>query len=605
MNIVIITRTVAVALVLVLVLTATGLWAAGAEEEAPAAAADKETVFDPATGMTWTAPEYGGTLTWPAVVYPENSDPWWVGGWAPHFISGVNEPLAFADWAISRDIWNGREYNVHIPETTRGALAESWSMPDDTTFIWNIRQGVYWDDKAPVNGREFDAYDVEWTYHRYLGMGDFTEDGPSANWATFVSRVKIESVTATDKWTVVVKLTEPQLLVMQKLLDNQWFALPREVVEKYGDYKDWRNAVGTGPWSLTDLVEGSSVTWAKNPNYWGYDEKFPENRLPYIDELRSLLIPEMSARLAGLRTGKLDMMSATGDARIYSVDDLESLQATNPEIDVWPAYGMEGGMFYFNLALLPTDNVNVRKALQMAVDRETISATFHKGWGDPAPLGLIQQTDVGWSWQYEDWPDDVRQEYTYNPERAEELLDEAGFPRGADGYRFKVGLAHFDRWDPAYPELVMGYFDAIGVDGELVVQTYPEHKAGYTADTHGWAAVTSNHGYYGRSLVPLARQIQNVDNFSYSKVNDPRMVALYEAGKETLDVEELKSIIRQTDEIFVREHWGLAKSLSPQFAVSQPWVEGYFGEASMGRGERNTFQARLWIDSQLKAATGH
>ena len=54
-------------------------------------------------------------------------------------------------------------------------------MPDDTTFIWNIRKGVYWDDKEPVNGREFDAYDVEHNYHRYFGLGDFTEAGPSAH----------------------------------------------------------------------------------------------------------------------------------------------------------------------------------------------------------------------------------------------------------------------------------------------------------------------------------------------------------------------------------------------------------------------------------------
>ena len=103
MNIVTITRTFVVALVLVLVLTATGLWAAGAEEE-PAAATEKETVFDPATGMTWTAPQYGGTLTSAVTVFPPSTDNWWNLGWAPHLIGGVVERLAFADWGLSRDI---------------------------------------------------------------------------------------------------------------------------------------------------------------------------------------------------------------------------------------------------------------------------------------------------------------------------------------------------------------------------------------------------------------------------------------------------------------------------------------------------------------------
>ncbi|MDE0229065.1 MAG: hypothetical protein OXJ62_09465, partial [Spirochaetaceae bacterium] len=73
MNFMQVTRTFAVALILVLM--ATGLWAAAAEEE-PAAATERETVFDTATGRTWTAPEYGGTLTWGAKVYPPGIDPW-------------------------------------------------------------------------------------------------------------------------------------------------------------------------------------------------------------------------------------------------------------------------------------------------------------------------------------------------------------------------------------------------------------------------------------------------------------------------------------------------------------------------------------------------
>ena len=125
------------AIVCGLILTATGLWATGASDsdDSTAAAMDKETVFDPASGITWTAPEYGGTLTQGVVVFPPGIDNWWKPGWAAHIISGVHEGLAFADWGLSRDIWNGRIYSVVTPEMTTGALAESWSMPDDTTFI--------------------------------------------------------------------------------------------------------------------------------------------------------------------------------------------------------------------------------------------------------------------------------------------------------------------------------------------------------------------------------------------------------------------------------------------------------------------------------------
>ena len=586
------------AIVCGLILTATGLWATGASDsdDSTAAAMDKETVFDPATGMTWTAPEYGGTLTWAHKRFPKSADVWEVGGWGPHFVSGVNEKLSFADWGLSRE----KHFDLYIivtPEMTRGNLAESWSQPDDTTFIWNIRQGVNWDNKAPVNGREFDADDVVWNYHRYFGLGDFTEVGPSPHSRGISQGVEIESVRATDKWTVEIK-HKPGPGVLGNMLHNMFFVYAREVVEKYGDAADWRNVVGTGPYRLTEHVEGSSATWEKNPNYWGYDEKFPQNRLPYIDTLRSLVIPERSARLAAMRTGKIDMLSNTGDAFITSIDDLESLQKTNPEIEVWPRYSWITGPSIFNQSLPLMQDVNVRKALQMSVDRETISATFFKGWGDPAPYGLVHQGSKGWAWPYEDWPEEVKAGYRYDPAGAEALLDAAGSPRGADGYRFTVKLAHYDRYDPTYAEIVMGYFDAIGVKGELDILTDAEAGPLNAADTHEFALMTNAYGTLAPSL--YVHRITRFGGVDYAKAKDPRMDALVADMQTPTTLEEWQSYYRQADEITIREHWGLIKSNAPKFSLSQPWVEGYFGEFGMGWGERNTFMARLWIDSELK-----
>ena len=91
------------AVALVLVLTATGLWAAGADEEGSAAAADKKYVTDPTTGKVVTAPEYGGTLTYPYVIDESNSDPFVTGGRAVFLIGGVNENLARPNWGLARE----------------------------------------------------------------------------------------------------------------------------------------------------------------------------------------------------------------------------------------------------------------------------------------------------------------------------------------------------------------------------------------------------------------------------------------------------------------------------------------------------------------------
>ena len=107
--------------------------------------------------------------------------------------------------------------------------------------------------------------------------------------------------------TIVFTLKELNRGAIGAILDGAiaWI-YPPEVIREHGDVTEWRSLVGTGPIMLTDWVEGSSVTWDKNPDYWGYDEKYPENRLPYIDQLRVLFVPEVATRLAALRTGRID-----------------------------------------------------------------------------------------------------------------------------------------------------------------------------------------------------------------------------------------------------------------------------------------------------------
>ena len=120
-----------------------------------------------------------------------------------------------------------------------------------------------------------------------------------------------------------------------------WANIPPEVIKEHGDASDWRNLVGTGPFELTNYVEGTVVTYARNPNYWGYDEKYPQNRLPYVDEVRSPIMPEEATRIAALRSGKVDFLGYASVLR--SVDQAESLERTNPEIELRTNLGASTG----------------------------------------------------------------------------------------------------------------------------------------------------------------------------------------------------------------------------------------------------------------------
>ena len=389
MNIVRIRMTFAVALVLVL--TATGLWAAGAEEE-PAAAAEKEMVLDPTTGEMVEAPRYGGTLTYAERIEPPGTDPW-DQGHGPRAVDGVAEKLAIGNWGIDRDKFGfGSRY---VPfSAMRPNLAESWETPDATTIVINIRPGVRWHNKPPMNGRELTAQDVEYNFNRYTGLGSgFTEPSPfdPMNAATW------ESITAIDDSTVVFKLKAPRNDALETIVSH-WvhFIMPPEVIEQHGDVQDWRNLVGTGPYMLTDWVKGSSLTYTKNPDYWGTDEKYPRNRLPYIDQLRRVIMPEQATWLAAFRSGKHDITGLAGDTQLGDIGQVESLQRSNPEITWYPWYfRAETGVALILRNQSLFNDIRVRQAMQMAIDLETINNTYYKGFAKWQPQGAIGDSLTG------------------------------------------------------------------------------------------------------------------------------------------------------------------------------------------------------------------
>ncbi len=579
-----------------LVLAATGLWASPAGEEQPAAAMEKEMVMDPTTGKVVTAPEYGGTLTVSYVLIGETTDPFITGAYASFLIDGVNEKLAVGDWGLDR-----KEFGFNGPYvplfTYTGELAESWETPDPLTYIFHIRQGVNWHDKAPMNGRELTADDVVYTYQRITAQGDFTERPVRS---TAAIDLPWESIEATAKYTVVMKLTEPSLGALEALIgDFLFWILPPEVIEQYGDYKDWQNTVGTGPLMLTDYVEGVSKTYTRNPDYWGYDPKYPDNRLPYVDELRALHMAEESTRISALRSGKIDMIRLAG-GEIKSIDVVKSLQRTDPEIAIWPFF-QRADAFSLNIRNAPFDDIRVRHALQMALDLETINDAYYGGfaqWHPPRYLGA-----KGYYTEWEEWPQKLKQYYTYDPEGAERLLDEAGYPRGADGVRFKFEHLHRDIADLGIIEIAAGYWSDIGVDVTIGIADWAT-LTGYWSD-HNYESI------YGA----MAREIPSPSMSAYGSetpyqrewmggVENPELAAAQAAYFAATTIDEQMKAAQEFGMALMTQHNNIGLPMAPMYQASHPWVGGFNGETRMGNFLFHTILARLWIDQDLKREMG-
>ena len=580
-------------------LAATVTFGSPAGEDDAAAMAEKPMVTDPTTGKQVTAPEYGGTLTVTLRDDPPTADT--VFNHLPALVTGlVLEKLGIGDWGVSRDKFDFR--STYLPDDIIvGRLAERWERPDPTTIVMHIRQGVNWHDKAPMNGRALTAKDVEFSFHRFTGLGSgYTEPPEGAASVTTLDNIGLTSITAEGS-TVVFRLAQPNLDALKTLLMvNVAFIYPPEVIREHGEITDWRNLVGTGPYELTDWVEGSSVTWEKAPSYWGFDEKFPENRLPYIDTINALVMPEAQTRMAALRSGKVDFFGFHGISQITSIDQVESLKRTNPDIVAHGASFRSETSPLANATRPPFDDVRVRHALQMALDVEGAGSTYFKGYASTEPQGLLGNALYPYINRYEDWPAEVKGYYAYDPAGAEKLLDEAGLPRGADGTRFDLEFLITARDDRGWKEIIAAFWEEIGIDVTLTVVDGPTMGARRSGDDYDVVSFIS-----GYEWNPVGELI-NLQSGVWGTIggNDEVYKEMVARVVAEPDREEQQRLAREASDYVNRQHWIIWGARVPYFTVHWPWVKGYNGESDPGDMDRILVYSRLWIDQDLKREMG-
>ena len=297
------------------------------------------------------------------------------------------EPLNTDDWTVSPSVFS---FNIgyHPAQFQVGDLASSWEFTDTNTFVVHLRQGIYWQNLPPANGREFIASDVVDHYQRLGGYGTFTADPLSDT----TQNVDLVSVTATDNFTVVFKTKTPNPeATMENLLRmtcTQSIENP-DAVAAYTNASNpaiinWHNCIGTGPFILTDFVDNTAATLTKNPNYWGYDERYPQNQLPYVNSVIYLIIPNQNTALAALRTGKIDCVQS------LSMTAAQGIIQTNPELVEFSTILGACETLEPRNDLAPYNDIRVREALQMALNLPEIANSFYQGLPSHIPNHWLQ-----------------------------------------------------------------------------------------------------------------------------------------------------------------------------------------------------------------------
>jgi peptide/nickel transport system substrate-binding protein len=369
------------------------------------------------------------------------------------------------------------------------------------------------------------------------------------------------------------------------------------VIERYGDMKDWRNAIGTGPFILKDYVPGSLITYVRNPDYWQDDPLHPENQLPYFDTLKELVIPDKSTQLAAFRTGKVDMLGSS----TVLLEDFLSLKKTNPELkyvkDILISNLLYGRM---DKPELPFQDIRVRQAMNMAFNRQEMVDEYYMGETEVFSTPFPNTLDYApFFTPLEEQNEAVKELFSYNPEKARQLLAEAGYP---DGFKTEVICSSADA---DFVSMLREYLLNVGIDMEIK----PVERGVYIGMRMGRRHEEMIYAWCGGLYnVPYKMGTVRLEHFdNYSFYENPRTREAYNEMNKWIGKDDAiwTKIVKDITPFIIEEAIAVWLPAPPGFTVWHPWLQNYHGESIYAEGATPNLVHYIWIDEALKKSMGY
>jgi peptide/nickel transport system substrate-binding protein len=297
-------------------------------------------------------------------------------------------------------------------------LAESWEATENSkTWTFKLVRNAKWHD-----GKPFTSADVKYTAEKIWKVTH------SRN--TQVLRT-LAGVDTPDDYTVVFRFTQPNAGLMASLGKYEGAIAPKHVFDDgtaftVGHPRNTTNPIGTGPFKFQEWVKGSQVTFVKNPDFWRQGQ-------PYLDKVVFRVIPDAAARALALEAGEVDLIQATSLPTFAEINRLR--KSAGVIVNDYTTFSIPVVMgLMFNLDRAPSNKLPFRQALAHAIDRQFLVDNVVQG------LGAVADGPFRPPW----YDDAAVTKYPRDLAKANQLLDQAGYPRGANGTRLSIKL-HFDQ----------------------------------------------------------------------------------------------------------------------------------------------------------------
>jgi ABC-type transport system substrate-binding protein len=467
--------------------------------------------------------------------------------------------------------------------------------PEPGKIVMQVRRGVHYglnpkfEASRLVNGREMTADDWVKNIDKFINH-------PRA-YVRIVEPVAAANtvVEKTGPWEVTFTCMKDTLRAWHWLAHGggYHFQFPPELWDKYPNLQDWRNSVGTGAFMLDDYVPNSSITLIRNPKFWNKNPIGPGkgDSLPYIDGIKMLFLPDISTRLAALRTGKADMLdNVVGD-------DAVSLKKTTP--DLKSAQFLPGGVMVIGMRIdkpeLPFKDQKVRQALMLALDFRGIADVVYGG--DAEVLGYpINKTFKRAYVPLDQLPANVQELFSYKPDKAKDLLKEAGYPNG-----FKTSVVCSN--DTTTVDVMSAYqamWAKIGIDLNIDIKEFAVYNGISFGKTAPEMIYSTCYGIFPSYL--------NMGNFTgsglanQSRINnppgsEPTIADIYQREQAIVlqDPAGADKIIHDELIPYVLEKaYYIPSPLAYQYQFWWPWVKNYYGASNP------LFFQNFWVDQSLR-----
>ncbi|MGM0602930.1 MAG: ABC transporter substrate-binding protein [Bacillota bacterium] len=463
-------------------------------------------------------------------------------------------------------------------------LAESWDISEDAqTYTFHLREGVHFhaetEGGTPTanGGREVTAEDWVWTFN-YL-----TSPETKSPRAYFIDVIKgyeayrngeadhLAGVKAVDKYTLEIELKEPFAPFLGTLAYNTFVVMPKEDVNKWGE--DWNfHPVGTGAFKFESWEQDSVVRMSRNDNYWMKDED--GNQLPYMDALEFRIIPDYTMMWEEFQIGNI--------YQTY-VDDPFYLDAKENYSDTFYELPQLGTYYYgMNVEKEPFDDKRVRQAMNYAINREMMIELVQNGRNTPAK-GIIPPSMFGYNEDLEG--------YEYDPEKAKELLTEAGYPDGFEvTFQYNTSQQH-----KRIAEALQAQYRQVGINIKLQSLDWGSHldsveRGEASFFRMGWVADYNDPDNF---LYVLLHSNNIGPEGNYARFSNERFDTLTQYARLETDPEERKKAYQQAEQIAVEEApWVFIYHYTAHSLV-QPYVNNYVLPAF---GQHANLFRDVWLD---------